>query len=191
MAFHTERQSGKILTCAVFIPPHSIYDFTCTGQFEKNTTLAHVYNEVTGEPTITRCASIVRKTLIVLICYLTNTQCGNPVSHSTRQSESPFLSRLSPACPGCHSGDDALSQFLKINWQRWYVDDVLDIPRAVAQLLQSWSPQTAGYRTPFAVESPFCNTVSPGGGGPIHLPASITKKTLTVFCSRLPRANLI
>jgi hypothetical protein len=34
-----------------------------------------------------------------LICYLTNTQCGNPVSHGTRQSDSPFLSRLSPACP--------------------------------------------------------------------------------------------
>jgi hypothetical protein len=26
----------------------------------------------------------------------------------------------------------------------------------------------AGYRTPFAVESPFCNTVSPGGSGPKH-----------------------
>jgi hypothetical protein len=34
----------------------------------------------------------------------------------------------------------------------------------------------AGYRTPFAVESPFCNTVSPGGGGPKHFPASITNK---------------
>jgi hypothetical protein len=29
---------------------------------------------------------------------------------------------------GCHSGDDALSQFLKIIWQGWYVDDVLDMP---------------------------------------------------------------
>jgi hypothetical protein len=29
---------------------------------------------------------------------------------------------------GCHSDDDALSQFLKIIWQGWYVDDVLDIP---------------------------------------------------------------
>jgi hypothetical protein len=35
---------------------------------------------------------------------------------------------------------------------------------AIAQLLQSWSSQIAGYRTPFAVKSPFCNTVSPGGG---------------------------
>jgi hypothetical protein len=43
-------------------------------------------------------ASIVRKALRVLICYLTNTQCGNSVSHSTRQSDSPFPSRLSPAC---------------------------------------------------------------------------------------------
>jgi hypothetical protein len=34
----------------------------------------------------------------------------------------------------------------------------------------------AGYRTPFAVESPFCNTVSSGGGGPKHFPASITNK---------------
>jgi hypothetical protein len=34
----------------------------------------------------------------------------------------------------------------------------------------------AGYRTPFAAESPFCNTVSPGGGGPKHFPASITNK---------------
>jgi hypothetical protein len=31
-------------------------------------------------------------------------------------------------------------------------------------------------RTPFAVELPFCNTVSPGGGGPKHFPASITNK---------------
>jgi hypothetical protein len=31
----------------------------------------------------------------------------------------------------------------------------------------------AGYRTPFAVESPFCNTVSAGGGDPKHFPASI------------------
>jgi hypothetical protein len=46
---------------------------------------------------------------------------------------------------------------------------------AVAQLLQSWSLQTAGYRRPFAVESPFCNTVSPGGG-PKHFPTSITNK---------------
>jgi hypothetical protein len=30
--------------------------------------------------------------------------------------------------------------------------------------------------TPFAVESPFCNTVFPGGGGPKHFPASITNK---------------
>jgi hypothetical protein len=34
----------------------------------------------------------------------------------------------------------------------------------------------AGYRTPFAVESPFCNTISPGVGGPKHFPASITNK---------------
>jgi hypothetical protein len=34
----------------------------------------------------------------------------------------------------------------------------------------------AGYRMPFAVESPFCNTVSSGGGGPKHFPASITSK---------------
>jgi hypothetical protein len=34
-----------------------------------------------------------------------------------------------------------------------------------------------GYRTPCAVVSPFCNTVSPGGGGgPKHFPASITNK---------------
>jgi hypothetical protein len=69
------------------------------GQFKKKVTLSHVYNEVTSEPIITRYASIVRKALIVLICYLTNTQCGNPVSHGTRQYDSPFLSRLSPACP--------------------------------------------------------------------------------------------
>jgi hypothetical protein len=34
----------------------------------------------------------------------------------------------------------------------------------------------AVYRTPFAVESPFYNMVSPGGGGPKHFPASITNK---------------
>jgi hypothetical protein len=82
----------------------------CTGQFKKKVTLSHVYNEVTSEPTITRYTSIVRKAIKVLICYQTNTQCGNPVSHGTRQSDSPFLSRLSPACPCLwfHSGDDAL-----------------------------------------------------------------------------------
>jgi hypothetical protein len=57
------------------------------------------FYEVTSEPAITRYASIVRKALKVLICYLKNTQYGNPVSHGTRQSDSPFLSRLSPACP--------------------------------------------------------------------------------------------
>jgi hypothetical protein len=71
----------------------------CTGQFKKKVTLLHVYNEVTSECTIMRYASILRKTLKVLICYLTNTQCGNPVSPGTRQSDSPFLSRLSLACP--------------------------------------------------------------------------------------------
>jgi hypothetical protein len=30
------------------------------------------------------------------------------------------------------------------------------------------------YRTPLAVESPFCNTVSPGDGGSKHFPASVT-----------------
>jgi hypothetical protein len=34
----------------------------------------------------------------------------------------------------------------------------------------------AEYRTPFAVESPFCNTVSPGDCGPKHFTASITNK---------------
>jgi hypothetical protein len=71
----------------------------CTGQFKKKITLSHVYNEVINEPAITWYATIVRKALKVLIGYLTNTQCGNPVSHDTRQSDSPFLSRLFPACP--------------------------------------------------------------------------------------------
>jgi hypothetical protein len=108
-----------------------------TGQFKQKVTLPHVYNEVTSEPTITLHASIVRRALKVLIRYLTNTQCGNPVSHGTRQSDGPFLSRLSPACPvsGCHSGDDALSQFLKIIWQGWYVDDVLKYPRERSRTL--------------------------------------------------------
>jgi hypothetical protein len=53
----------------------------------------------TNEPTITRCTSIVGRTLKVLIRYLTNTQCGNLVSHGTRQSDSQFLSRLSQAWP--------------------------------------------------------------------------------------------
>jgi hypothetical protein len=152
------------------------------GHFKKKVTLSHVYNEVTCEPTITRYASIVTKALKIL-SVLTNTQCGNPVSHGTRQSDSRFLSRLSPAFPvyGCHSGDDALSQFLKIIWHGWYVDDILDIPPAVTQLLHNWSSKTAGYRTPFAVESPFCNTVSPGGGGPNHFPASITNKLWEFF----------
>jgi hypothetical protein len=70
-----------------------------TGQFKKKATLSHFCNEVTSEPTITRYGSIVRKSLKVLICKLTNTQCGNPVSRGTRQSDSPFLSRFSPACP--------------------------------------------------------------------------------------------
>jgi hypothetical protein len=50
-------------------------------------------------PTVTRYASIVRKALKVLICYVTSRQCGNPVSHGTRQSDGPFPSRLSPVCP--------------------------------------------------------------------------------------------
>jgi hypothetical protein len=70
-----------------------------TGRFKKKVTLSHVYNEVTSEPTITPYASIVRKALKVLIWNLINTQYGNPVSHCTRQSDSPFLPRLSPACP--------------------------------------------------------------------------------------------
>jgi hypothetical protein len=70
-----------------------------TGKLKKNVTLSHVYNEVTSEPTITQYESIVRKALKVLISYLANTQCGNPVSHGTRQSDSPLLSRLSSACP--------------------------------------------------------------------------------------------
>jgi hypothetical protein len=34
-----------------------------TGQFKNKVTLSHVYNEVTSEPTITWCKTIVRKTL--------------------------------------------------------------------------------------------------------------------------------
>jgi hypothetical protein len=42
-------------------------------------------------------------------------------------------------------------------------------------LLQTDSvPWSFVYRTPFAVKSPFCNTVSPGGEGPKHFPASVT-----------------
>jgi hypothetical protein len=86
-----------------FLIPHLIWKLIITSintvQFKKKVTLSHVYNEVTSEPTITRYASIVRKALKVLIWYLTNTHCGNPVSHGTRQSDSPSLSRLSPACP--------------------------------------------------------------------------------------------
>jgi hypothetical protein len=44
---------------------------TNAGQFKKKVTLSQVYNEVTSEPTITQCASIVRKALKVLVCYLT------------------------------------------------------------------------------------------------------------------------
>jgi hypothetical protein len=84
----------------IIIVETSVYLYhTYTGQFKKKVTFSHVYNEVTSEPTITRYASIVRKALKVLTCYLTNTQCGNIVSHGTLQSDSPFLSRLSPACP--------------------------------------------------------------------------------------------
>jgi hypothetical protein len=39
---------------------------------------------------------------------------------------------------------------------------------------------SAGYKTPFTVESPFYNMVSPSGGGPKHFPASITN-TLESF----------
>jgi hypothetical protein len=73
--------------------------FNNKGQFKKKVKLSHVYNEVTSEPTIKRYASIIRRTLEVLTCYLANTQCGNPVSHGTHKSDSPFLSRLFPACP--------------------------------------------------------------------------------------------
>jgi hypothetical protein len=38
-----------------------------TGQFKKKVKLSHVFNEVTSEPTITRCRTIVRKTLKVCL----------------------------------------------------------------------------------------------------------------------------
>jgi hypothetical protein len=42
---------------------------------------------------------------------------------------------------GCHSGDDALSQFLKIIWQERYIDNVLDIPpEKEATLCEVWRP---------------------------------------------------
>jgi hypothetical protein len=149
-----------------------------TGQFKKKVTISHVYKEVTSEPTITRYASILRKALKVWYVTLQILNVGTPC-------HTAHINLIVHFCPdylrhvpvyGCLSGDEALSQFLKIIRQGWYVDDVLDIPPALAQLLQSWSSQTAGYRTPFAVESPFCSTVSPGGGGPKHFPASITNK---------------
>jgi hypothetical protein len=104
-----------------------------TGQFKKKVTLSHVYNEVISEPTIKRYGSTVRKSLKVLICYLTNTQTLNVGTPCHTAHVNPIIH----FCPdslqhvpvyGCHSGDDALSQFLKIIWQGWYVDDVLDIP---------------------------------------------------------------
>jgi hypothetical protein len=39
-----------------------------TGQFKNKVTLSRIYNEVTSEPTITRCTTIVRKTLKVCFC---------------------------------------------------------------------------------------------------------------------------
>jgi hypothetical protein len=52
----------------------------------------------------------------------------------------------------------------------------------------------AGYRTPFAMESPFCNMVSPGGGGPKHFPSSFTNKRgvfLTVVVYRVIVGSLV
>jgi hypothetical protein len=94
-----------------------------TGQFKKKVTLSHVYNEVTSEPTITRHASIVRIALKVLICYLTNTQCGNPCQTAHVNPIVHFCPDTLQHVPvyGCHSGDDSLSQFLKIIWQGWYM----------------------------------------------------------------------
>jgi hypothetical protein len=46
--------------------------------------------------------------------------------------------------------------------------DVLDTERTAKDVLDT--------ERPFAAESPFCNTVSPGGGSPKHFPASITNK---------------
>jgi hypothetical protein len=51
-------------------------------------------------------------------CHTTHV---NPIVHFCPDS----LQHV-PVC-GCHSAD-ALSQFLKIIWQGWYVDDVLDMP---------------------------------------------------------------
>jgi hypothetical protein len=53
----------------------------------------------------------------------------------------------------------------------WNRDNVWNSSRLNSHVLAC-----SGYRTPFAVESPFCNTVCPGGGGPKHFPASITNK---------------
>jgi hypothetical protein len=40
---------------------------------------------------------------------------------------------------GFHRGDVELSQFLKIIWQRWYIDNILDItPEKKVALCEVW-----------------------------------------------------
>jgi hypothetical protein len=101
-----------------------------TEQFKKNVTASHIYNEVTSEPTITRYASIVRKTLKFWHVKLQTLNVET-------QSHTAHVNPIVHFCPdslqhvrvyGSHSGIDTLSQFLNIILQGWYVDDVLGIP---------------------------------------------------------------
>jgi hypothetical protein len=55
-------------------------------------------------------------------------------------------------------------------------EEVVSLQSRDIQQLEGKFSHFAGHRTPFAVESSFCNSVSPGGGGPKHFPASITNK---------------
>jgi hypothetical protein len=79
-----------------------------TGQLKKKATLPHVYNEVNSEPTITRYASIVRKTLRVTNVLQTlngGTPCHTAYVNSIVHFCTDSLQHV--RVYGCHSGDDA------------------------------------------------------------------------------------
>jgi hypothetical protein len=60
-----QRSKQAVKMCLLPLLPHGILGNT--GQFKNKVTLSYVYNEVTNEPTITRYATIVRKTLKVCL----------------------------------------------------------------------------------------------------------------------------
>jgi hypothetical protein len=103
-----------------------------------------------------RYASIVRKSLKFLYVTLQTLNVRTPC-HTAHVNPTVHF------CPDSlqHvSGDDALSHFLKIRGGTY-----------TTALTYSQPLHSCPYK--IAVESPYCNTVSPGGGGPNTFPRQL------------------